>query len=199
MWVQYRRGRLIRSIGSGHGFASNTRSLLRGGSLLGEGRRAELHREAVATATALALHEDGLVNWPTTADRAWAEQFPTRVQWCHGAPGLITNLHDLEPDDRLDALLIPAGELVWKAGPLEKGAGLCHGTAGNGNAFLALHARTGDELWLERARAFAMHALEQVDATPARYSLWTGDIGVALYLRDCIDGTFAGFPVIDYL
>ena len=36
-----------------------------------------------------------------------------------------------------------------EAGPLRKGAGLCHGTAGNGCAFLALHARTGDERWLD--------------------------------------------------
>ena len=27
-----------------------------------------------------------------------------------------------------------------------------------------------------------MHAIEQVDR-PASYSLWTGDVGVALYLR----------------
>jgi hypothetical protein len=30
------------------------------------------------------------------------------------------------------------GELTWRAGPLAKGANLCHGTAGNGYAFLAL-------------------------------------------------------------
>ena len=37
IWVQHRRGRLIRSIGAGHGFASNAHSLLRGRALLGEG------------------------------------------------------------------------------------------------------------------------------------------------------------------
>jgi hypothetical protein len=40
-------------------------------------------------------------------------------------------------------------------GPLRKGAGLRHGTAGNGFAFLKLFARTGDERWLERARRSA--------------------------------------------
>ena len=79
-----------------------------------------------------------------------------------------------------------------------KGAGLCHGTAGNGCAFLALHDRTGDERWLDRARAFAMHALEQIEGAELRHSLWTGDIGVALYLHACIDG-WDGMPVLDVL
>ncbi|MGZ5795258.1 MAG: hypothetical protein ACXWI4_11935 [Croceibacterium sp.] len=29
-----------------------------------------------------------------------------------------------------------------------------------------------------------------------RYSLWTGDLGLAVYLLDCIDGT-SDFPTID--
>jgi hypothetical protein len=36
-------------------------------------------------------------------------------------------------------LALGGGELTWRAGPLRKGAGLCHGTAGNGFAFLRLH------------------------------------------------------------
>ncbi len=198
IWVQHRRGRLIRSIGAGHGFASNAHSLLRGQELLGEAWTAEVQRAVADTATTLAVLEEGLINWPTAADPYWAEQFTTRVQWCHGAPGLITNLATLPRDDRTDELLAAAGDLTWRAGPLAKGAGLCHGTAGNGCAFLALHARTGDELWLDRARAFAVHALEQVEASGPRHSLWTGNIGVGLYLRDCLEG-WQGMPIVDYL
>jgi hypothetical protein len=198
IWIQYRRGRLIRSIGAGHGLASNVRSLLRGRALLGEERAAGLEREILRTAAALALRDDGLVNWPTAADAYWAEQLPIRVQWCHGAPGLVTSLAPVARDDETDALLGAAGELVWRAGPLRKGGGLCHGTAGNGCAFLALHARTGDERWLDRARAFAMHALEQVERSEPRRSLWLGGIGVALFVRACLDG-WEGMPVIDVL
>jgi hypothetical protein len=76
---------------------------------------------------------------------------------------------------------------------VRKGPGLCHGTAGNGYAFLALLERTGDERWLARARAFAVHAARQVEHERAkhgrgRYTLWTGDVGTALYLADCVDG-----------
>jgi hypothetical protein len=86
-------------------------------------------------------------------------------------------------------LLLAGAELVWKTGPssLEKGPGICHGTAGNGYAFLKAFARTGDEQWLERARKFAVHALEQVERLPGRYSLWTGGVGVALYAAACLD------------
>jgi hypothetical protein len=105
----------------------------------------------------------------------------------------------LEP--RLDDLLWAGGELVWTVGPLAKGAGLCHGTAGNGYALLKLFRRTGDALWLERARAFAMHAIGQAERDLARYgrrqhSLWTGDPGLALYLWSCIRADDA-FPTLD--
>ncbi len=102
-------------------------------------------------------------------------------------------------DDEHERLLLAGGELTWRAGPLAKGANLCHGTAGNGYAFLALFERTGDELWLDRARAFAMHALAQVARERAelgrgRYTLWTGDPGTALYLADCVEGS-GGLPL----
>ena len=120
-----------------------------------------------------------------------------RVQWCHGAPGIVATIGDLIPLD----LALAAGELIWRAGPLRKGPGLCHGTAGNGFAFLKLLNLTGDELWLDRARRFAMHAIEQVEHQRAqfgrgRYTLWTGDVGVALYLRACVNGDVT-FPTID--
>ena len=112
-----------------------------------------------------------------------------RTQWCHGAPGIVATLAPFLDEE----LAVAGGELTWRAGPLRKGANLCHGTAGNGYAFLALLERTGDERWLTRARAFAMHAARQVEQSRSeygrgRYTLWTGDLGTALYLADCIDG-----------
>jgi Lanthionine synthetase C-like protein len=124
--------------------------------------------------------------------------------WCHGAAGLVTSLAGLgDGDDRHGALLHAGGELVWRAGPLAANAGLCHGTAGNGFAFLALFARTGDARWLERARAFSMHAIAQVArfraaAGRGRYTLFTGDIGAALLAGACLNGDPA-FPGIDDL
>ncbi len=101
----------------------------------------------------------------------------------------------------LERLLLEGGELIWKAGPLSKGSNLCHGTGGNGYAFLKLHRRTHDQVWLERARTFAMTAVSQVRGARAafgrgRYSLWTGDPGLAVFLWDCISGE-PRFPTID--
>jgi lantibiotic modifying enzyme len=85
--------------------------------------------------------------------------------------------------------------------PLGKGAGLCHGTAGNGYAFLKLFQRTQDEMWLERARAFAMHAISQYEGHAheygrGRYSLWTGDQGLAVFLWSCLEADHR-FPTLD--
>jgi hypothetical protein len=46
-----------------------------------------------------------------------------------------------------------------------------------------------------------MHALEQVERLRrehgrGHYSLWTGDVGAALYAADCIDGT-SRYPIFD--
>jgi hypothetical protein len=112
-----------------------------------------------------------------------------------------TSLRHLPADDRTDALLTAGGELTWQAGPLKKGVGLCHGTAGNAYALLALHERTGDERWLARARAFAMDAAADVATRRAadgqgRFTLWTGDLAVAMLLRSCLTGD-ARFPLLE--
>ena len=137
-----------------------------------------------------------MANWPPLADiELQASDGRIRVQWCHGAPGMVASLAGLAPDDdEHERLLRAGGELTWRAGPLAGKAGLCHGTAGNGYAFLALLERTGDGLWLERARAFAMHAAAQVSLAReahgrGRFTLWTGDPGIALYLADCLAGS----------
>jgi hypothetical protein len=113
---------------------------------------------------------------------------------------------DSDPRDRSpewDAMLIGAGHAICKAGPLSKGYGLCHGTSGNGYAFLKLYRRTRNSLWLERARSFAMHSMVQMGRMRerygrGRYTLWAGDPGLAVYLFHCLDGT-ARLPTLDFI
>jgi hypothetical protein len=179
LWTQDLYGHVDRYIGPAHGFAGCALAL-------GDGERVS------ETLRPHAIVEEGLVNWPPVANeplRHGRTQL-IRTQWCHGAPGVVTTVGQWLDED----LLLGAGELTWHAGPLRKGAGLCHGTAGNGYALLVLFALTADEQWLARARAFAMHALAQVEDARAehgrgRYTLWTGDAGTALFLADCLDGT----------
>lgn len=198
LWEQSLYGSRLHILGPAHGFAGNVLALARGG-LLPAARRSELERRTLATLERHALREDGLAQWPPSLEPSSVEG---RVQWCHGAPGIVASLATLAPDEeRLGELLRAGGELTWRAGPLRKGASLCHGTAGNGYALLKLFERTGDELWLDRARTFAMHAIGQVRHAASvhgqqRHSLWTGDPGTALYLASCLAGT-ASFPTID--
>ncbi len=193
VWTQRLYGQVVQYLGAGHGFVGNVRALAGRPDLLGEERLAELERRAIEALQRQALVDGGLANWPPLANEP--DPARIRVQWCHGAPGMIASTAALAPDNRrFTELLLAGGELTWQAGPLRKGPGLCHGTAGNGYAFLKLWRRTGDEGWLERARAFAMHAIGQLEGE--RFSLWTGDIGAALYLRACVDGDDR-FPTID--
>jgi len=179
LWTQLLFGRSSRCIGPAHGFA---------GCALALGDLADVSE----TLQPFAVEEDGLVNWLAYAGMERLESHrdgQIRMQWCHGAPGIVATLAHLLDEE----LAVAGGELTWRAGPLRKGAGLCHGTAGNGYAFLTLLERTGDEHWLARARAFAMHAAAQMEHSRSqdgrgRYSLWTGDLGTAIYLADCIDG-----------
>ena len=186
--------------GAGHGFVGNAGALIRGRELLSSQTWAKCADDIVQTTRANALREGTLANWPPELLPSGSPPQKKLVQWCHGAPGIVTSLASL-PDPRLDDLLVAGGELTWTAGPLTKGAGVCHGTAGNGYAFLKLFKRTHDERWLYCARAFAMHALAQSDKMAAeykqrRYSLWTGDAGVACYVASCIAGDDT-FPNLD--
>ena len=182
LWPNVLHGGVFRGLGPFHGAVGNALAL--GLDDLGD----VLRRTAVL--------DDGLANWPgMIGDDA------LQLQWCDGAPGVVTCASAYLDEE----LLLAGGELTWDAGPHgdEKGASLCHGTAGNGWAFLKVFERTQDELWLDRARRFAVHALEQTrhlreKHRRGRYSLWTGDLGVALYAADCLEAR-TRYPFLESL
>ena len=190
-WTQRLYGEEYRGLGTAHGLVGNVQALR---PLLDAERRAQLERDTNALLARSAFVEDGLANWayverPELASAAGE----IRLQWCAGAPGIV-----IAAVDYLDQELLLAGaELVWRAGPptQEKGAGICHGTSGNGYALLAAFERTGDEEWLDRARRFAAHALGQVEGGDKRYSLWTGDVGAAVFAADCLEAR-THYPVL---
>ncbi len=196
-WVHHLYGREERGLTPPHGLVGNVQALR---PVIDDVRRSALEQDTNAVLASRAVIEDGLANWPPR-DRPTlpGPDGQIRLQWCAGAPGVVISAWDYMDEQ----LLLAGAELTWYTGPknLDKGPGICHGTAGNGYAFLKAFARTGDERWLERARRFAVHALEQVERLRAqrgggRYSLWTGDLGVALYAADCLDERTA-YPFFD--
>jgi hypothetical protein len=192
IWTQVLVGRSSRNLGFAHGVAGNAYALLRAGGFQSEAHQRELLDRSVEVLKRTAMTERSLANWlpsPETPPRK------VRVQWCHGAPGIVCGFAGAPRNAELDAILLAAGELTWAAGPLKKGPGLCHGTAGNGFAFLKLHRRTRDTKWLDRARRFAMHAITQ---RTGERGLYEGDMGLALYLKACID-VDDRWPLLDVL
>jgi lantibiotic modifying enzyme len=206
MWTQDLYGHTVQLLGAGHGFVGNVYPLLRGAALLDSARREELYERCAKTLRVTCALENGEANWPQGIGTPRPGRTHKLMQWCHGAPGVITALAASYPSGRsleIDALLVAGGEAIWAAGPLLKGYGLCHGTAGNGYALLKLYKRTGNPLWLDRARAFAMHAIAQRKAMQSkfghgRYSLWTGELGLAVYLWDCLVGVDT-LPTLDII
>jgi hypothetical protein len=189
-WVQDLYGSRLRYFGAAHGQVGNLHALWAAAEAWPDAVDGEaLLARTVALARATAVHGPDGTNWPAVLGEE-AEL----LHWCHGAPGVVAALCRV-PAGRsaeLDALLVRGAELVWRAGPLKKGHMLCHGTAGNGFTFLKLWQRTGEPMWLERARAFAMHALKQQRRIAQEfgqgwYSLWTGDVGLGVYLCACLE------------
>jgi Lanthionine synthetase C-like protein len=190
-----------KGIGASHGIGTNANVLLAGGDLFPEERREPLVTGTAEALARTAVVEDGLAAWAMAAEDCgeleW--QGEMRLQWCHGGAGVVASAAAYLDEE----LLLGGAELVWRAGPqsMEKGPGICHGTAGNGYALLKAFERTRDERWLERARRFAMHTLGQVERWReergrGRYSLWGGDVGAALFAADCLDAR-TQVPVVD--
>ena len=199
-WTQDLFGRQTTYLDGVHGFVGNALPLIRGRHLLNASAWAAWQACIANTVERTVTRDGAMVNWRDLLYMPAGYAWRRLMQFCHGAPGFVVCLGDF-PGNALDALLTAAGEAIWAAGPLAKGSNLCHGTGGNGYAFLKLYRRTGKALWLDRARAFAMHGMAQTEADERRYgqlrySLWTGDLGFAIYLWDCLHGS-ADFPTLD--
>jgi hypothetical protein len=211
LWTQDLYGRQLRYLGPVHGYAGNMIALMRGWEWLTDDQRARIAEAVPRTLAANAWRSELGASWhgvvadrdkPPTARDNYSNARTRLCQHCHGAPGMVTTFADAPfTSVELEDLLREGGKFTWAAGPLAKGSNLCHGTGGNGYAFLKLYRRTNDSMWLERARSFAMTAIAQYREVRdqlgrGRYSLWTGDIGLAVYLWDCLTAE-PHFPTID--
>lgn len=190
--------------GACHGVAGNLNAFLRGADLLPDEFLSDAINRTAATLDFHAVRQGGMANWFTCTAPTKGRLF---VQWCHGAPGIVTALSTTPKtgtsgSEIIDTLLVEASALVWNAGPLAKGPGICHGTAGNGYAFLKMYQRDGQTHWLDKARAFASHAIQQSQVHRTQYgqgrsSLMTGDAGLAVYLHHCLNPDEACMPGLD--
>ncbi|KRX70380.1 LanC-like protein 2 [Trichinella sp. T6] len=123
------------------------------------------------------------------------------VHWCHGAPGFIhmfIQAFAIYGKEEYFKEAVACADVIWARGLLKKGYGLCHGTAGNGYAFLAMYQLTDDLKYLHRALKFAewifdygKHGCRIADRP---YSLYEGLAGTIYYLVDLLKPKEAAFP-----
>src|SRR5215471_12916328 len=88
------------------------------GLVVGSGP-ARIRTAASATLNANAARSKAGANWPAIADGDTSR--PLLVQYCHGAPGMVSACADARiarPD--LVSLLEAGGRFTWQAGPLAK-------------------------------------------------------------------------------
>ncbi|KAM4027678.1 lanC-like protein 2 [Anomaloglossus baeobatrachus] len=126
------------------------------------------------------------------------------VHWCHGAPGVVHMLlqaHKLFKEDKYLKDATDCGDVIWQRGLLRKGYGICHGTSGNGYAFLALYRHTQDKKYLYRACKFAEWCLDygthgcRIPDRP--YSLFEGMAGTIHFLSDLMAPETSRFPAFE--
>jgi Lanthionine synthetase C-like protein len=199
IWEQDLYRQHTKFLGPVHGYAGNMLPLLQGWDWLTEGQRSRMMDVIPRTLSQNAWRTEIGTSW---RGRVGYDKPPALCQYCHGAPGMVATFAGSPfKQPELETLLEEGGQFTWVAGPLAKGSNLCHGTGGNGYAFLKLYQGTQHTMWLERARAFAMTAIAQCrearkEYGRGRYSLWTGDVGLAIYLWNCLTG-LPRFPTVD--
>ncbi|XP_054847960.1 lanC-like protein 2 [Eublepharis macularius] len=127
------------------------------------------------------------------------------VHWCHGAPGVIHMLmqaYQVFKEDKYLKDAMECSDVIWQRGLLRKGYGLCHGTAGNGYAFLSLYRLTQDKKYLYRACKFAEWCMEygahgcRIPDRP--YSLFEGMAGAIHFLSDILVPEKSHFPAFEF-
>ena len=119
-----------------------------------------------------------------------------KVQWCHGAPGMVHLLcraAEVTGQARYLEAAVHAGHAVWESGLLRKGVGLCHGISGNAFVLLRLARATGDDRWHTRAVEFARFAVDHLpdlaDVPDHPHFLYEGTLGLAALLLDLCSET----------
>jgi serine/threonine-protein kinase len=134
------------------------------------------------------------LQWKWDLSHAHQPAVKSMSGWCNGSAGYVflwTQAHKATGEERYLELAEGAAWHVWETpGPI---GNLCCGMAGQAYALLNLHHRTGDAIWLRRARDTARGAAAAIEASrgngPARLdarqeSLYKGDMGIAVLAAD---------------
>ena len=187
--------RKIGYLGMAHGWAGFAYAALRwrksaGGQLPPgvEARLAELAQCAQPTRHG--------VRWPY---RLHARDAFVMSGWCNGGAGqvFLWNLAAELLGDPAHAKLAEATALDVFHTPMQIDT-LCCGLAGAAYAQLAVYKRTGETVWLDRARTLTNRALQTVSPGEGLpHSLYKGQVGVAVLAAELSQPEFASMPMFE--
>jgi Lanthionine synthetase C-like protein len=122
-WTQRLFGNTGRSLGPAHGLVGIAQALLGGGDLLPADRRDRILTDTVQILERNAAYEGKLANWPPRdGDSLERPDGEPRLQWCHGAPGIVISTAEFLPEELLSA----GAELTLACGPARAEEGLVH-------------------------------------------------------------------------
>jgi len=136
-------------------------------------------------------------SWPRFRNQS---DYSLQATWCNGDTGFVflwLLAAEALNDERFLIMAEDAGWNVADRG-CERNADLCCGSAGRAYGFLALYRRTGDEVWLRRAKHFADHAARESDPDAEEaHRLYKGGLGVALLGAELEDPSSARMPLFE--
>lgn len=178
-------------LGAAHGLAGILYTLLQSGTISGE----ELSSTITPTVHYLLSQRHPSSNLRSSL----GSQLDQLVQWCHGSPGLVPLLTEMQTRAGGSFLqeAVRSANPVWQRGLLRKGHGLCHGTLGNAYTFLDMYQRTDDTSWLCKAVHYTEWSINQKDVLKdygKEMKLFDGLAGVVYFYCDMLDPKTAAFP-----
>lgn len=181
-------------LGAAHGLAGIFYMLLQVRHVLSEAELSRLVRPSIDWLASL-QYPSG--NYPSSIGSSTDKL----VHWCHGAPGTIHLLllaHLVFKEPHYLQLAKKCAEVIWHRGVLKKGYGICHGTAGNGYAFLRMYQVTRDCKYLHRAAKFCEWCFDygqhQCRIADRPFSLFEGMAGTVYFMADMLEPDKSAFP-----
>jgi serine/threonine-protein kinase len=136
-------------------------------------------------------------SWPRFRTQS---DYSLQATWCNGDTGFVFLWLLASETLNDERFLIMAEDAGWNVADrgCERTADLCCGSAGRAYGLLALYRRTGDEVWLRRAKQFTDHAVRESDPdSEEAHRLYKGGLGVALLAAELEDPSSARMPLFE--
>ena len=195
-------------IGAIHGFAANTFVMIRGRHLIERDRADEVLRRIHQTVHATVLIEGPHANWPNNVGPATRPaSLSVVVQHCNGAPGIINSLAEFPRDARwpIDAFVATGGRSRMGRRPDANQTSQLVPRRRRQRLRVpeVVYAHRQRQMARSRTQICDVRTIVQCDSALEKYgrrkfSLSTGDIGLAIYLWNCVQAT-AKFPTLGCL